>query len=45
MVETRAAEDEDDEGPCETEQLVDEGAGEAERDRMQQAARIAEKNK
>ena len=34
-------EDEDDEGRSETEQLVDEGAMEAERDRMFQAARSA----
>jgi hypothetical protein len=33
------SEDEDDEGRSETEQLVDEGAEEAERDRMLQAAR------
>lgn len=39
------SEDADDEGRSETEQLVDEGAEEAERDRMLQAARIAEKNK
>lgn len=39
------SEDEDDEGRSETEQLVDEGAEEAERDRMFQAARAAEKNK
>ena len=39
------SEDEDDEGRSETEQLVDEGAEEADRDRMLQAARIAEKNK
>ena len=39
------SEDEDDEGRSETEQLVDEGAEEAERDRMLQAARIAKKNK
>ena len=38
-----ASEDEDDEGRSETEQLVDEGAEEAERDRMFQAARAAEK--
>ena len=37
------SEDEDDEGRSETEQLVDEGAEEAERDRMFQAARAAEK--
>ena len=36
-------EDEDSEGRSETEQLVDEGAEEAERDRMLQAARAAEK--
>jgi hypothetical protein len=36
-------EDEDEEGRSETEQLVDEGAEEAERDRMFQAARAAEK--
>jgi hypothetical protein len=35
------SEDEDDEGRSETEQLVDEGAMEAERDRMFQAARTA----
>jgi len=40
-----SSEDEDDEGRSETEQLVDEGAEEAERDRMLQAARIAEKNR
>jgi hypothetical protein len=39
------SEDEDEEGRSETEQLVDEGAEEAERDRMFQAARAAEKNK
>jgi hypothetical protein len=39
-----ASEDEDDEGRSETEQLVDEGAEEAERDRMFQAARAAGKN-
>ena len=39
------SEDEDDEGRSETELLVDEGAEEAERDRMLQAARNAEKNK
>ena len=39
------SEDEDDEGRSETEQLVDEGAIEAERDRMLQAARIAKKEK
>ena len=39
------SEDEDDEGRSEPELMVDEGAGEAERDRMLQAARIAEKNK
>ena len=38
------SEDEDDEGRSETEQLVDEGAEEAERDRMLQAARSAGKN-
>ena len=37
------SEDEDQEGRSETEQLVDEGAEEAERDRMFQAARAAEK--
>jgi len=36
-------EDEDDEGRSETEQLVNEGAEEAERDRMFQAAHAAEK--
>ena len=36
-------EDEDDEGRSETEQLVDEGAEEAERDRMFQAARSTAK--
>jgi hypothetical protein len=36
------SEDEDDEGRSETEQLVDEGAEEAERDRMFQAAQEAE---
>ncbi|MEO6569204.1 MAG: hypothetical protein ABIO94_10620 [Opitutaceae bacterium] len=35
------SEDEDDEGRSETEQLVDEGALEAERDRMLRAARAA----
>jgi hypothetical protein len=35
------SEDEDDEGRSETEQLVDEGAGEAERDQMLQAAKAA----
>jgi hypothetical protein len=35
------SEDEDDEGRSETEQLVDEGAEEAGRDRMVQAARRA----
>jgi len=39
------SEDEDDEGRSETAQLVDEGAEAAERDRMLQAARIAEKSK
>jgi hypothetical protein len=39
------SEDEDDEGRSETEQLVEEGAMEAERDRMLQAARAAEKTK
>ena len=39
------SEDEDDEGRSETEQLVDEGAEEAERDRMLQAARAAAKDK
>ncbi|MEO6994010.1 MAG: hypothetical protein ABI273_10295 [Lacunisphaera sp.] len=39
------SEDEDDEGRSETEQLVDEGAEEADLDRMQQAARAAEKAK
>ena len=39
------SEDEDDEGRSETEQLVDEGAIEAERDRMLQAARLAKKEK
>ena len=37
------SEDEDDEGRSESEQLVDEGAEEAGRDRMFQAARAAEK--
>jgi hypothetical protein len=37
------SEDEDDEGRSETEQLVDEGAEEAERDRMFQADRATEK--
>ena len=37
------SEDEDDEGRSETEQLVDEGAAEADRDRMFQAARTAAK--
>ncbi len=39
------SEDEDDEGRSETEQLVEEGAEEADRDRMLQAARLARKNK
>jgi len=39
------SEDEDDEGRSETVQLVDEGAKEAERDRMLQAAQEAEKIK
>ncbi len=39
------SEDEDDEGRSETVQLVDEGAKEAERDRMQRAAQATEKNK
>ena len=39
------SEDEDAEGRSETEQLVDEGAEEADRDRMLQAARTAEKSK
>jgi len=39
------SEDEDEEGRSETEQLVDEGAEEAERDRMLQAARLAKKEK
>jgi hypothetical protein len=38
------SEDEDDEGRSETEQLVDEGAEEAARDRMFQAAHEAEKS-
>jgi hypothetical protein len=38
-------EDEDDEGRSETEQLVDQGAEEAERDRMLQAAQAAKKIK
>ncbi|MEJ1971270.1 MAG: hypothetical protein WDM96_01730 [Lacunisphaera sp.] len=38
------SEDEDDEGRSETEQLVDEGAEEADRDRMLEAARLARKN-
>ena len=38
------SEDEDDEGRSETEQLVDEGAEEAERDRMFQAAHEIEKS-
>lgn len=37
------SEDEDDEGRSETEQLVDEGAEEAQRDQMLQAARAIEK--
>ena len=37
------SEDEDDEGRSESEQLVDEGAEEAERDQMFQAAQAAEK--
>jgi hypothetical protein len=37
------SEDEDDEGRSETEQLVDEGAEEAQRDQMLQAARATEK--
>jgi hypothetical protein len=40
-----ASEDENEEGRSETEQRVDEGAKEAERDRMLQAARAAAKNK
>lgn len=39
-----ASEDEDEEGRSETEQLVDEGAAEAGRDQMLQAARAAGKN-
>jgi len=39
------SEDEDAEGRSETEQLVDEGAEAADRDRMLAAARLAEKNK
>ena len=39
------SEDEDDEGRSETEQLFDEGAEEAERDRVLQAARASEKDK
>jgi hypothetical protein len=39
QVEELPSEDEDDEGRSETEQLVDEGAEEAERDTMDQAAR------
>jgi hypothetical protein len=39
-----ASEDEDDEGRSETEQLVDEGAEEAARDRMFQAAHETEKS-
>ena len=39
------SEDEDAEGRSETEQLVDDGAEEADRDRMLQAARTAEKSK
>jgi hypothetical protein len=39
-----ASEDEDDEGRSESEQLVDEGAEEAERDRMFQAAHETEKS-
>jgi hypothetical protein len=38
------SEDEDDEGRSETEQLVEEGAEEADRDRMLQAARLAADN-
>jgi hypothetical protein len=38
-----ASEDEDDEGRSETEQLVEQGAGEAERDQILQAAKAAEK--
>ena len=39
------SEDEDDEGRSETELLVDEGAEEADRDRMLQAARLAKEEK
>jgi hypothetical protein len=39
-----ASEDEDEEGRSETEQLVDEGVNEAERDRMLQAARAIGKS-
>jgi hypothetical protein len=38
------SEDEDDEGRSESEQLAEEGVGEAEHDQMLQAARAAEKN-
>lgn len=38
------SEDEDDEGRSETEQLVEEGAEEADRDRMSEAAKRAKKN-
>lgn len=39
-----ASEDEDDEGRSESEQLAEEGVGEAEHDQMVQAARAAAKN-
>lgn len=39
-----ASEDEDEEGRSETEQLVEEGVNEAERDRMLQAAKAIEKD-
>jgi hypothetical protein len=42
QVPEQPSEDEDEEGRSETEQLVDEGAEEAERDRMVQAARMPE---
>jgi len=45
QIEESPSEDEDDEGRSETEQLVDAGAAEAERDRMLQAARAAAKTK
>lgn len=40
-----SSEDEDDEGRSETEQMVDQGAEEADRERMLQAAKVAKKDK